>query len=123
MAKILVVDDEEDFRLILSVILQKGGHEVSESRNGEEALALIGKQDIELVIADWNMPIMDGPALVGRLRENPKTRMLPVIMLTVRQAPNDQLEGVHQGADLYLAKPVESEELLLRVKALLRRGK
>ncbi len=120
--KILVVDDEPDFRLILTDVLSRAGYEVVQATNGEEALAKLAFEQPQLVIIDWMMPGMSGPDFCQAVRQNLNMPKLPIIMLTVRRQDEDHAEGIHQGADLFLSKPVVPDELLLRVRSLLRRA-
>ncbi|MBI4062792.1 MAG: response regulator transcription factor [Elusimicrobia bacterium] len=120
MPKILIVDDAEDFRLVLSYILGQAGYEVAQAVDGAEALEMIAKEPPELAIVDWNMPKMNGLELCQAVRQNPAVSRLPIIMLTVRRQDTDHAEGIHHGADLYLSKPIEPDQILAHVKSLLR---
>lgn len=120
--KILIVDDEPDFRLILSDILNRAGYETSQAQDGLEAVEILKKESPHLLLVDWNMPNMTGPELCRHIRQTPPIQTLPIIMLTVRHQNSDHAEGIHQGADLYLTKPIDAETLLIHIKALLRRS-
>lgn len=122
IGKILIVDDEPDFRLILSDIFSRAGYSIKEAPNGKQAFAILQKEPPDLMVVDWNMPELSGPELCQKVRQDPKLSKLLIIMLTVRQQDADQAEGLHQGADLYLTKPIKPDELLARVKTLLRRA-
>lgn len=119
MPRILVVDDDPYIRELVRKILQNGGFAAVEASDGREAL---GKIDgCNCAVVDVMMPKMDGFALVERLRKYYEN--LPVLMLTAKSGLPDKVRGFTLGADDYLTKPFEAEELLLRIKALLRRYK
>ncbi|MBI4369344.1 MAG: response regulator [Elusimicrobia bacterium] len=120
MPKVLVVDDESDFRMVLVHILGRAGYQVVEAKDGVEGFDLAHRERPDLVIVDWNMPRMTGIEMCQALRRDPDFEKIAIIMLTVRQLDTDHAEGVHRGADLYLTKPIEPVELLNRIKALLR---
>src|SRR3989338_2507318 len=103
--KILVVDDEEDFRIIVKDVLERAGYEAITASNGQEGLEYLQGQSVDLAILDWMMPIMDGLTLCQMLRQEPSLKTLPVILLTVKKSADDQLEGFHVGADDYVVKP------------------
>jgi len=119
-AHILVVDDEPAVResLVSSLIFE--GYQVSEASDGAEALEQIDKKNPDLVVLDVLMPRMDGLTACRRLRTQGET--LPVLMLTARDMVGDRVTGLDAGADDYLVKPFELDELLARIRALLRRS-
>lgn len=119
MATILVAEDEKNLQLLIRAQL-KPYYTVVTADNGEEALAIIESQHIDLLIADIMMPKMDGIELLKDLRQN--GFQFPVLLLTAKQTIMDKREGFKTGADDYLTKPVIYEELLLRIEALLRRA-
>jgi len=120
---ILVVDDSPTGRSLVRSALERAGFEVREAVDADEALALLDSEIPDLVITDVMMPKVDGYELVRRIRKNPALSGLPVIVLTAKGELADKVAGFEAGADDYLVKPVELEELLLRVRALLaRRG-
>lgn len=121
MTNILVVEDNANLRRLMRMHLSHAGYEVYEAADGEEALSAMEKTSIHLVIADIMMPKMDGYALTGELRS--ANIMLPVLMVTAKEQLEDKRIGFRVGADDYMVKPVDMEELLMRVKALLRRSK
>ena len=121
MFHILVVDDEKNTRLLLRAILEAEHYTVFLACNGEEALQVMEQQEIDLVILDVMMPKMDGYAFTRVLREAKND--LPILMVSARQLPADRKQGFLAGTDDYMVKPVDEEELLLRMKALLRRAK
>ncbi len=121
MAVILVVDDNQKIRRLIDIYLRREGFSTLLAETGEQALHLLGEQAVDLMIVDIMMPGMDGYALVRQLREN---RMeIPVLMATAKTEFADKREGFEAGADDYMTKPVDLEELVLRVRALLRRSR
>jgi DNA-binding response OmpR family regulator len=120
-AKVLVIDDEEDYRLIIRDIMSSAGFEVSSCADGQQGLEALAKQRPDLLIVDWMMPKMDGEAFCRAVRADEKFSDLPILMLTVRQTTEEELEALHFGVDDFLPKPFKSQELLARVRAVLRR--
>ena len=119
--KILVVDDERAVRESLRRALELQGYEVTLASDGAEALALLGDNgQVDAVVLDILMPGVDGLEVCRRLRRGGSA--VPVLMLTARDAVGDRVEGLDAGADDYLVKPFALEELLARIRALLRRG-
>jgi len=118
--RILVAEDDEFSRLALVSILKKQGYRVLEAANGKEALELVLKDKPALAVLDIEMPEMGGLSLIERLRE--LGIAMPVLVLSGRAELSDRVHGLRIGADDYLAKPYEREELVARVQALLRRG-
>lgn len=117
-SKILVIDDEEDIRMLIGFYLQKEGFEMIEAENGEEALEKIENEYIDLAIVDVMMPVMDGFTFVEEMREFKDT---PVIMLTAKSQSTDKLRGFSLGIDDYVTKPFDPDELIARVKTILKR--
>ncbi len=115
--QILVVDDEAHLRKLITYILKSAGYEVATASSGSEALLSIGESVPDLVVSDVMMPEMDGFELVEKLRKNPQTRAIPVILLTAMSQTDDIVAGIELGADDYLAKPFKRAELLARVHA------
>ena len=120
-ARILVVDDEAPLREMLSDTLHIANYEVLEAADANEALTLLRRHTVDLIISDVNMPGMDGYEFLARLREAGNDT--PAIMLTARRERQDVTKGLKLGADDYVTKPFGLEELLLRVAAVLRRTK
>ena len=120
-AAILVVDDDAPIRRMLDRTLSAEGYVVETAADGGEALAAIERSTPELVVLDVGMPGLDGLAVSRRLRA--KGLSVPVLLLTARDSVPDRVAGLDAGADDYLVKPFATEELLARVRALLRRGK
>jgi len=121
MFHILVVDDEKNTRLLLRAILEAEHYTVSTAENGEEALEIMDREHIDLVILDIMMPKMDGYEFTRTLRENQSN--LPILMASAKQLPEDRHKGFIVGTDDYITKPIDEEEMLLRIKALLRRAR
>ena len=120
--KILIVDDEPDLAELVSYNLRKEGFEVSSASDGEEALKKIRKGNFNLVILDLMLPGIQGMELCRILRNDSKTKHLPIIMLTAKGEDVDKILGLEMGADDYIAKPFSPRELVARVKAVLRRS-
>ena len=121
MFNILVVDDDKNTRRLMKVVIEEAGYMVYAAADGEEALALLGEQHIDLILLDVMMPGMDGYEFTKSLRTSDNE--LPIIMVSAKQLPEDIKKGFRVGIDDYMTKPVDEEELLLRIKALLRRYK
>lgn len=117
--KILVVDDTPAMVSLISDALLRAGFEVVTSEDGKEGLAAVAKHAPDLVILDISMPVMSGLQVLRRLRGEAATKLLPVILLTGRDAHADVLEGWMGGADRYLTKPCSMEELLEAVEQML----
>ncbi len=115
---VLVIDDDDRIRSLLSRYLGQAGYRVSSAANAEEARAKMGGLEYDLLIVDVMMPGEDGVALTASLREH---RDIPIILLTAKGDPADRIRGLKAGADDYLPKPFEPEELLLRMDAIFRR--
>jgi len=120
-ARVLVADDEDDVRELVVYRLSRSGYDVVEARDGEEALRLAGERTPDLLVLDVMMPRIDGYELTRRLRAEPATSRVPVILLTARTQENDVSQGFEAGADDYLKKPFNPDELLARVRAVLGR--
>lgn len=119
MAKVLAADDDRGLLDVLSMILEDAGHSVATARDGQHALQQIRAQRPDVLIADVNMPILDGFSLIRRLRDQGDP--LPVILLTARNHEIDEAMGLELGADDYITKPYSARLLLARVAALVRR--
>lgn len=119
MGRILVVDDSGITRQLVCTVLKGAGHEVGTAENGLEALEMIYRGDWELVIADMNMPMMDGVDLLHHVRSDPAYRHLPVVVLSTEVAEERVRQALTAGADLYLTKPVPPEKLVTMVSILL----
>src|SRR5258708_4928437 len=112
MSKILVIDDDPANRDILRARLEQAGHEVTEAPDGEEGLRCLEAAGLDLVLLDVMMPRVDGLQVCRRIKANPKTKGIPVVMLTALGQQIDQLRGFESGADEYLMKPWDSVKLL-----------
>ena len=121
MFHILIVDDEKHTRLLLQKVLETEKYHVFSACNGQEALEVMDKNHIDLVILDIMMPVMDGYELTKALRETDNN--LPILMVSAKQLPIDKKKGFLAGTDDYITKPIDEEEMLLRIRALLRRAK
>ena len=121
MLRILVVDDDQSTRLYMQALLESNGYLVSTAGNGHEALAAMDSLHIDLVLLDVMMPGMDGYEFTEALRAFDES--LPILMVSAKQLPADKHRAFTVGTDDYMTKPVDEEELLLRIKALLRRAR
>jgi len=115
---ILVVDDDRSTRLYMQTLLQNAHYTVSLAENGEDALEVMDREKIDLVILDVMMPKMDGYAFTQELRSG--NSQLPVLMVTAKQLPADRKQAYQVGTNDFMTKPVDGEELLLRIQNLLR---
>src|ERR1700709_2332975 len=107
MAKILVVDDEEHIVMILKDSLEFSGFEVVTAPDGSEALAAVDRENPELIVLDIGMPKLDGWEVCRRLKSDPKTKSIPVIILTAYAQTSDQRKGMELGADRFITKPCD----------------
>lgn len=127
MFHILVVDDDKNTRLLMQALLEAERYTVSLAGNGVEALAVLEKQHIDLIVLDVMMPEMDGYAFTRELRAAAgplaSQNTLPILMVSAKQLPSDIKQGFIAGTDDFMVKPVDEEELLLRIRALLRRAR
>lgn len=120
--RILVVDDEVDLVESIAYSLKKGGYAVDVSHNGKEALSVAFSTKPDLILLDVMLPEVPGTEVAARLRTNPITASVPIIMLTAKGEEVDQLVGLAVGADDYIAKPFSMRVLMARIAALLRRA-
>lgn len=121
MARILVAEDDASTRKLMCAVLQRAGFDVVPARDGGEALDLLDRERVDLLITDVMMPGTDGFELTRQLRE--ARYDLPILMVTAKSLPQDRREGFIVGTDDYLVKPVDAQEMVLRVRALLRRAR
>jgi DNA-binding response OmpR family regulator len=121
MFHILVVDDDKNTRRLFQAVLENEGYQVYTAENGTIALDVMDREHIDLAIVDIMMPGMDGYEFTKILRETNDS--LPILMVSAKQLPADKRKGFLVGTDDYITKPVDEEEMLLRIKALLRRAK
>jgi len=120
-ATVLVVEDEPHIQELVAVNLEHAGHRVVRAASAEEAETAIRAALPDVLVVDWMLPGESGLAFVRRLRGDPRTRSLPILMLTARAMETDKLLGLEAGADDYLTKPFSPRELAARIKAVLRR--
>jgi diguanylate cyclase (GGDEF)-like protein len=120
---ILVVDDDQDIAGFVEFNLKMEGYDVVRAGDGDEALRVMQDHRPDLAVVDWMMPGMDGVELTRRLRAEPLTSTLPVIMLTAKSMTSDKVMGLRSGVDDYLVKPFDTAELIARVTNTLRRNK
>jgi two-component system phosphate regulon response regulator PhoB len=123
MAKILVIEDEPDLVQVLEYNLRQSGHEVFAAKRGEDGLRYAREQRPDLILLDLMLPDVPGTEVCKILKESPATRAVPVVMLTARGEEIDRVVGFELGVDDYVVKPFSVRELLLRIQAILRRGK
>lgn len=119
---VLVVDDEKDLVELLTYNLKRAGFEVSAAFTGRQALERIAQEPPDLIILDIMLPELSGTEVASRLRSNPATASLPIIMLTAKSEDVDQIVGLTVGADDYIPKPFAMKVLLARIEAVLRRA-
>lgn len=121
MFHILVVDDDKHSRQLFKAILENENYTVSTAEDGEKALEMMDSTHVDLVVLDVMMPNMDGYEFTRVLRETENN--LPILMVSAKQLPEDKKKGFLVGTDDYMTKPIDEEEMLLRIKALLRRAR
>ena len=117
MYNILICDDEQEIRSALKIYLSGEDYVIFEAENGKQALEIVEKEDINLLLMDVMMPVMDGIAALTKLRE---TSNIPVILLTAKSQDMDKILGLNSGADDYITKPFNPIEVTARVKSQLR---
>jgi len=121
--KIVIIEDESDILEVIAYNLKREGFEVFESQDGEDGLLKIEKHAPDLVILDLMLPTIDGIELCRKIKSDPVTRSVPIIMVTAKGEESDIVLGLGVGADDYVTKPFSPKELIARVKAVIRRGK
>ncbi|HWT74155.1 MAG TPA: response regulator transcription factor [Mobilitalea sp.] len=121
MFQILIVDDNESIRNLMKAYLLRDGYQVVTASDGVEALTVLDKEHVDLMIADIMMPNMDGYTLTKELRD--ANYYFPILMVTAKESIDDKKKGFIVGTDDYMVKPIDFDEMLLRVSALLRRAK
>lgn len=119
---VLVVEDEADIRELVSYNLAKAGYEVKSVVTGEQALVAVEQDPPDLVVLDLMLPGMDGLNVCGRLKKDPKTGSIPIVMLTAKGEESDIVRGLNLGADDYITKPFSPRVMIARVQAVLRRA-
>lgn len=118
---VLVVEDEEALAQLLKYNLEKEGYRVSVAEDGEEALILVDEANPDLVLLDWMLPKVPGIEVCRRLRARNDARNIPIVMLTARGEESERVRGLDMGADDYVVKPFSTQELMARVRAVMRR--
>ena len=121
MFRILVVEDNKSLLRLMKTRLEQAGYKVLQAQNGQEALEILEDQQVDLMISDIMMPLMDGFELIESLRE--ANFNLPILMVTAKEGFEDKEKGFRLGTDDYMVKPINMNEMILRVAALLRRAK
>ncbi|PYV15765.1 MAG: response regulator [Acidobacteria bacterium] len=122
MKKILVAEDNPASRELMQEVLSGRGYELSEARDGREALQKIEEIDPDLVLLDIQLPILDGFAVLSQLRQNPRFANLCIVAVTANVMKEDREKGLWAGFDAYIGKPIDVAALRLRVDQLLRKG-
>ena len=120
MFQILVVEDDKNVRRLMETVLTRYGYEPLSAKDGYEALEVLDRKHVDLIILDVMMPRMDGYEFTNTLRMSGCN--IPILMVTARETQNDKKRGFIVGADDYMVKPVDEEEMVLRIAALLRRS-
>jgi two-component system phosphate regulon response regulator PhoB len=123
MATVLVVDDEPDIREVMRFSLEEAGFHVLEAGHADEARKTLVAENADLVLLDWMLPGRSGLELAKELKQNAKTRPIPIIMVSARGEEEDRVKGLDTGADDYIAKPFSPREMVARINAVLRRAK
>ncbi len=120
--KIVIADDDKDILNLLCYILEREGYRVSKANNGEDALRMVEAELPDLVLLDVMMPRLNGLDVCRRIRQNPRLRSTPILILTAQSEESSEVEGLDAGADDYLPKPIAPRRLMSHVRALLRRS-
>ena len=121
--RLMLVDDDPNLILLVRDYLEFRGYEVVTAENGVEALKLLQNNDVpDLIICDIMMPEMDGYTLVKMIRDDPNTEWIPVLFLSAKGQSQDKVKGLNTGADVYIVKPFEPEELVAQVESSLRQA-
>ncbi len=120
-ANILVVEDEPAIQELIAVNLEHAGHRVTQAKSAEQAMGLVRQSVPDLVLLDWMLPGQSGVSLAKSLRQDERTRQIPIIILTARSEEEAKITGLEAGADDYVTKPFSPRELLARIRAVLRR--
>lgn len=120
--KLLLIDDDPNLVLLVKDYLEYRGYEVMTAENGFDALQVLASETPQMVICDVMMPEMDGYTFVKHLRNDPKTSWLPVLFLSAKGQSQDRIQGLNTGADVYMVKPFEPEELVAQIEASLKQS-
>ena len=121
--QILIIEDDKHISKLVKYNLEKAGYDCTVADDGEEALGILAKERPDLIILDIMLPKMDGFELCRVIKQDVKRRNIPIIMLTAKGEEVDRIVGLELGADDYVVKPFSPRELILRIKAILKRGK
>lgn len=123
MTSVLVVDDEPDIREVIRYSLENSGFRVLEAGHADEARKILTSESLDLILLDWMLPGRSGLELAQQLKQNPKTRTIPIIMVSAKGEEEDRIRGLDTGTDDYITKPFSPREMIARVRAVLRRAK
>ena len=118
--KILIVEDEKDSRFIYERLLTKSGYSIKTAENGDDALKIIEEFKPKVILADWTMPKLNGVELCNIIKNKEEYKLIYFILLTARTSLKDRVEGLDTGADDYLVKPIDNQELVARIRSGLR---
>jgi DNA-binding NarL/FixJ family response regulator len=118
--KLLLVDDDPNLILLIRDFLEFNGYIVFTAENGREALRIVQEESIDMIICDIMMPKMDGYTFIKEMRQDPVHQWIPVMFLSAKGQSRDRVKGLNTGADLYMVKPFEPEELLAQINSSLR---
>lgn len=121
--QLLLIDDDPNLILLVKDYLEFRGYEVTTAENGREALDILEQATPDMIICDVMMPEMDGYTLVEHVRQEPKTSWIPVLFLSAKGQSQDRVKGLNTGADVYMVKPFEPEELVAQVESSLKQAK
>lgn len=121
MSKILIAEDERDIRELIAFTLRFAGFEVFTTTNGEEALNILDQVQPDLVLLDIRMPRVNGYQVCQKIKTNPETQHIPVVFLSAKGQESEVLEGYSVGADEYIVKPFSPDQLIERVKEILKK--
>ncbi len=121
--RLLLVDDDPNLILLVKDYLEYQGYQVTTAGNGREALDALGKETPDMIICDIMMPEMDGYAFIDRVRADSRTSWIPVMFLSAKGQSQDRVKGLNTGADVYMVKPFEPEELVAQVESSLRQAR
>lgn len=120
--QLLLIDDDPNLILLVKDYLEFRGYEVKTAGNGREALDMLENTTPDMIICDVMMPEMDGHAFVRQVRENPSTEWIPILFLSAKGQSQDRVKGLNTGADVYMVKPFEPEELVAQVESSLKQA-
>jgi len=121
--RILIIEDDKHISKLVKYNLEKAGYDATVAVSGEEAFGVLDKEQVDLIILDIMLPKMDGFEVCRSIKQETKFKNIPIVMLTAKGEEVDRIVGLELGADDYIVKPFSPRELVLRIKAILRRGK